>query len=357
MALLCVSVALVLLISAWCSLSEAALYAVRMPYVRHLTETGHGSGKHLTRFKANMERPITAILIVNTISNTAGAAVAGAQAQTVFRDPVYVFLFSAFFTLAVLLFAEIMPKIIGVLYNRQIAKLVAIPWGFSIQLLAPLVWSIESISRWLKPSKKIFSAPEEEIEFMATIGAEEGSIYPFEARLVKNVLSLDDVRAADIMTPRPVVVKLSAAMTLKEVAEKVKDWTHSRIPLYDEEDPDRWVGIVLTRTILERLANDDFTTTLGNIAQPLFFLSEKTPGHVLLRTFLRRRSHIVGVVDEYGGITGVVTLEDVMESLIGEEIMDEVDEVEDLQEEARLKHRQQLSGLSPDDEPQTPPSE
>ncbi len=352
MTLLWISVALVLLISAWCSLSEASLYAVRMPYIRNLTDQGSASGKKLLDFKANMEKPITAILIVNTISNTAGAAIAGAQAQTVFSDPVLVFWFSVFFTLSVLLLAEILPKIVGVIYNRQISRIIALPWSFIIGVLSPLVWTTQAMSNWLKPSKKVFSAPEEEIQFMAMIGAEEGSIYPFEAKLVKNVLKLDDVRAADIMTPRPVVFKLPASMTLKDVATRIKDWTHSRIPLYDEEDPEKWIGVVMTRHILERLANDDFETTLETISQEMLFLSTKTPGHVLLRTFIKRRSHIVGVVDEYGGIAGIVTLEDVMEALLGEEIMDEVDEVEDMQEVARLRRREQLGGQRPEDQNQ-----
>lgn len=342
MTLLWVSVAFVLIISALCSLSEASLYAIRITQVRDLEQQGSSAGETLARFKKNMEKPITAILIVNTVSNTAGAAVAGAQAQEVFHDKRLVLIFSIGFTLAVLILAEILPKVIGVVYNQPIARYVALPWAFMIRVMFPLVWLAQRASQWIKPSDRVFSAPEDEIEFLAAIGAEEGSIYPLEARLVKNVLNLNEVRANEIMTPRAVVFKLPAQMKLREVAKNVKQWTHSRIPLYDEKDPEKWVGVVRTREILSRLANDEFDLTLREISQPMKFRSEKTPGHVLLQIFLRQRSHILGVEDEYGSIVGVVTLEDVLESLIGQEIVDEADLEKDMQELARERHRDNL---------------
>ena len=141
------------------------------------------------------------------------------------------------------------------------------------------------------------------------------------------------------MTPRSVVFKLPKTMTLKEVGRKVKKWTHSRIPVYDPNDTEVWAGVVLSRDILTRLANDEFDLTLEALAKPLYFVSVKTPGHVLLKTFLKRRSHLFGVIDEFGGLAGVVSLEDVMEALIGEEIVDEADLVVDMQELARIRRR------------------
>ncbi|MEX2558999.1 MAG: CNNM domain-containing protein [Pirellulales bacterium] len=341
MTLFVASVVLVLVLSAICSLTEAALYAVRMPYVRHLTELGSPAGKLLTRFKLNMERPISAILILNTAANTAGAAVAGAQAVYLFGEK-SIFWFSATFTLAVLFLAEIGPKVIGVAYNQAIARWVARPLHILIRALYPFVWTVEQASRLLIPKQRILSAPEEEVGQLAMMSAEEGSILPFEADLVQNVLRLDQVRARDIMTPRPVVLKLPASMTLAEVAEKVKEWTHSRIPIYADDDPETWVGVVLARDILANLAVDKFDVTLASLAGPIHFVSDKTPGHVLLKAFLKRRSHLFGVVDQYGSMVGIVTLEDVMEALIGEEIVDEVDLAVDMQEVARLRRRQQF---------------
>jgi CBS domain containing-hemolysin-like protein len=338
MTLFLVSVVAVLAISAVCSLTEAALYAVRMPYVRHLAESGSRAGQLLTRFKQNMEQPISAILILNTAANTAGAAVAGAQARTLFGEASLLW-FSASFTLAVLLFSEIIPKIVGVAYARNLAPLVAPAVQMAIAVLYPLIWGVQRSSRFLRPRGRVYTAPEEEVQQLARLSAEEGSILPYEAELVKNVLRLDDIRARDIMTPRPVVFKLASSMTLREVAEKVKDFTHSRIPVYDASDPETWVGVVLSRSILANLAKDQFDVTLGELANPMFFVSVQTPGHVLLKTFLKRRTHLFGVIDEYGSLAGIVTLEDVMEALIGEEIVDEADLVVDMQEVARLRRR------------------
>jgi CBS domain containing-hemolysin-like protein len=174
------------------------------------------------------------------------------------------------------------------------------------------------------------------------MSAEEGSILDYEAELVKNVLQLDQIRAREIMTPRPVVLKLPDNLTLKETFEKVKEWTYSRIPLYSVDDPETWTGFVLSSDILAEVARDQFAKTLGSLAKPLFFVSEDVRGHVLLKSFLKRQTHLFGVMDEYGDLIGIVTLEDVLESVIGEEIVDEVDTVADMQEVARRRKREQL---------------
>lgn len=178
---------------------------------------------------------------------------------------------------------------------------------------------------------------------MAVLSAEEGSILPHEAEMVQNVLGLDRLATREIMTPRPVVLKLPDDLTLREVAERVDEWTYSRIPLYDSDDPETWVGFVLSQDILTGLADDQFDQPVSSLSKPLFFVSEKTAGHVLLKAFLKRRSHLFGVTDEYGDLTGIVTLEDVLESLIGEEIVDEVDLAVDMQEVARLRKRDHLT--------------
>jgi CBS domain containing-hemolysin-like protein len=131
-------------------------------------------------------------------------------------------------------------------------------------------------------------------------------------------------------------------MSLREVADAVKDWTYSRIPVYSAGDPETWEGMVFSRDILSGLANDQFETTLGSLCEKISFVSEKTPGHVLLELFLKRRTHLFGVMDEYGDITGIVTLEDVLESMLGEEIVDEADTAVDMQEVARRRKRQQF---------------
>jgi CBS domain containing-hemolysin-like protein len=232
-----------------------------------------------------------------------------------------------------------MPKVIGVVYSRNVATWMAVPWDGVIRLLSPLIWMIHHSSRLFKPRERVLAAPEEEVQQMAMISAEEGSIMPYEAELVRNVLRLDNLTTRDVMTPRPVVFKLPSDMTLREAAEAAKDWTYSRIPIYAADDPETWEGVAFSRDILAGLAKDQFETKLGSLCVPINFVSEKTAGHVLLETFLKRRTHLFGVMDEYGDITGIVTLEDVLESVIGKEIVDEADTVVDMQEVARRRQQ------------------
>lgn len=339
MTLFVISVGIVLVASAICSLSEAAIYAVRKPYIMNLVESGSPAGRVLAGFKENMALPISAILIVNTAANTAGAAVAGYQVQEIFGRGAIVW-FTLLFTLAVLVFSEIIPKVIGVLYNRGVAKMVAVPWAAAIKVLYPLVWIIERLTQVFEPKEPVITAPEEEVKQLAAISAKEGSILPIEAELVKNVLKLNDVSASDILTPRSVVFRLSSEMTIRQVAADVREWTVSRIPIFDKNDPENWTGMVMTRQILTCMAKDQFDTTLSSLAKPMFFVPEQSRAHVLLREFLRRRTHLFGVLDEYGEIEGVVSLEDVIESLIGEEIIDEVDTAVDMQAVARIRSQQ-----------------
>lgn len=334
-----VSVMTVLTVSALCSLTEAALYSVRLPYVRHLVESGSRSGKLLQKFKHNMERPIAAILILNTAANTAGASIAGAQASRLFGETVLIG-FSIGFTLSVLFFSEIVPKVLGVAYSRPVAHHLAIPLNAILILLHPLLRLVEVMSKRIKPKGPIIAFPEDEVRQIAMLSAEEGSILKSEADLVKNALALDQVTARDIMTPRTVVQKLPDDTTVRDLSTQIRDWTYSRIPIYSAEDPEKWVGVVLSRDILTALAHDEFDKKLGTLARPLDFVHETTRGHVLLRNFLKSRRHLSGVVDEYGSVVGIVSLEDILESVLGQEIMDEVDITADLQELAKRRGRQ-----------------
>lgn len=336
MGLFLVSVVLVLSVSAFCSLSEAALYSVRMPYVRRVAEEGLRSGRILESFKRNMERPITAILIVNTAANTAGASVAGAQARILFGEGSLLW-FSATFTLAVLFFSEILPKVAGVSYAAVVARTVSLPWAVMINILKPMVWASQKAAQLVSHDEPQALAPEEEVHQVAALSAEEGSILPMEAALVKNVLELDKVSARDIMTPRTVVFRLPETATVGEVADRVVDLPHSRIPVHPADDADHWTGFVFRSDVLAALARDQFDLPLVELRKPLGFLLEHTPAHRMLSDFLQRRHHLLGVMDEYGGTLGLVSLEDVMETLLGAEIVDETDRVADLQRMARRR--------------------
>ncbi len=341
MTIFIVSVATVLVVSALCSLTEASLYSVRLPYIRRLAEGGSSAGAVLLKFKQNMGRPIAAILVLNTAANTAGAAVAGAQANHLFGEHVLL-VFSVLFTLSVLFFSEIIPKMVGVLHARPVARHTALPLNALITLLRPIISLVEHVSKRLKPKGPLIAAPEDEVRQFAMLSAEEGSIMQVEAELVKNALALDKVTARDVMTPRPVVEKLSDALTVRDAVHDAQKTVYSRIPVFSDDDPETWVGVVLSRDVLAAHARNELDRTLGSLARPIDFISEKTPGHVLLRKFIKTRRHLFAVADEYGGVVGVVTLEDVVESVIGQEIMDEVDVTADLQDFAKQRRKRNL---------------
>jgi CBS domain containing-hemolysin-like protein len=345
MELFITAVAIVLIVSALCSLSEAALYSVAPAYVRQLAESGTTQGRLLTRFKQNIGPPITAILVMNTVANTAGASIAGAQARFLFGESALLW-FSALFTLAVLVLAEIIPKVIGVSRNRAVSRMMAIPLDGLVRALWPFVRLTQRFSGAIAGGREPV-APESEIGRIADLSAEEGSILQSEATLVKNVLKLDEIRARDIMTPRTVVFKQPDNLTVEEISKEAWALPYARIPVHDAEETDDWTGLVLRRDILACLGRDEFDVTLSSLANPLEFVPETLPGHTLLNQFLRRRKHLFGVIDEYGNIIGIVTMEDVLESLIGEEIVDETDKVVDMREVARKRSQQQYGDALP----------
>lgn len=349
MFLLIASVATVLCVSALCSLSEAALYSVRMPFIRKLQDEGSRAGHILANLKQNMERPITAILIVNTIANTAGSFIAGKQAGELFGgSEIFGFetltVFMIALTLGVLLFSEILPKVAGVAYGRMVSAAIALPLAATIWALTPIVWLSQKAAALLQQKTPSPMAPEEEVHQFAALSAEEGSILPEEAALVQNVLRLNETTASDIMTPRTVVFKRPAALSVGALRDEIESIPHTRIPIHGE-DPEDWLGVVRKDHILACLARDEFDVTLLSLRKPIVFVPATAPGHILLKDFLQRREHLLGIVDEYGGILGLVTLEDVVESLLGEEIVDETDLVEDLQVMARRRGRQRLAKI------------
>lgn len=338
MTLFVVSVLVVLVVSALCSLTEAALYGVSPSYVRHVRESGSLPGRLLAGHKQDMDIPISAILIINTAANTAGAAIAGAQARLLFDSSV-LWWFPVWFTLAVLALSEIMPKVVGVAHNRAISLAASVPLSIAVRVLFPVIWVIQKVTRRLKPEADMFQAPEEELQQMATISVEEGSIMPHEAELVRNALQLDRVTARDIMTPRSVVFTLPESTPTNEATRQVAATPYSRIPVSATADQETWIGFIMSQEVLANTVQDAPDTTLEKLCHPIHFVSDQTCGHILLNSFVRRRCHLFGVVDEFGSLVGIVTLEDVVESIIGEEIVDETDVAVDMQEVARLRRQ------------------
>ena len=322
MLLFLVAISIVFLSTGVCALVEAALYAVRRPDIRQLAEAGHPSGALLTRFKERMDYPISAILIFDTVLGVGGAAIAGAQAHAIF-GPDFVIWFSIGLSVVLLIVSQIIPKILGVVYSKPVARVSAPPISVAISMLYPVIWIIERFTRYLKPDDPIPSASEDEVRQMARISVEEGSILGVEADLIQNSLKLNDVRAAEIMTPMDKVVSLPADMEVKDAFATFHNRSLSRIPLHRPADVNCWNGLVFSRDILSEMAKDHHHVKLETIAKPIHFVDAGARGHVLLNEFLVRRSHLFGVRNEDKRNIGVVSLEDVIEEILGKEIVDE----------------------------------
>jgi CBS domain containing-hemolysin-like protein len=341
---LVLAVSIAIGVSFLCSLMEAALFAVGAPFVRNLVESNSRVGRILHRFKENVDRPISAILVLNTLANTAGAAVAGAAAADLWGDRAILW-FSLVFTLMILFISEIIPKVLGATYSRPVAVLMAYPLTVAVLVLSPVIFFTRILSRKLKDADAGPQASEDEVRAMAAISADEGSILPLEKELIGNVLKLNEITAADIMTPRPVVFRRARSTVLREVATDTLGWNFSRVPIHKDDDVDELTGFVLRRDVFSGIAEERLDVRLTDLAHDIRFVPETMPGHNLLNEFITAKQHLFAVVDEYGGLTGIVTLEDVVEFILGKEIVDEFDQAEDMQEEAKKRHKETRTGL------------
>jgi CBS domain containing-hemolysin-like protein len=336
---LVVSIGVVIVVSATCSLFEAVLYSVPAAHVESLRQAKRRSGRLLHELRLrNVDRPIAAILSLNTIANTGGAFIAGAAFIKVYGDEWSAY-FTAFITLAVLLFSEIIPKTIGVVHSRPLSAVVAYPLRFLVWALAPLVELARLVTRLIARGTADQEISEEEIATMARLGQRAGSLQPDEARTVQNILSLKHKTVREVMTPRTVVLALSIHLTVEQAQEESAGWPYSRAPVYDEDFEDV-VGFVLRRDVLSAIAQDQGDTKLSELIQPIHFVAESFPLDGVLRMFLERQQHLFAVIDEYGGLAGVITLEDVLEEILGAEIVDESDLVTDTREAARARRSQ-----------------
>jgi CBS domain containing-hemolysin-like protein len=342
---LSVVVALVIATSAACSLFEAVLYSVPSSRIDALEREGRRSGNLLRRLRTEVDRPIAAILSLNTLANTGGAALAGAIAANVLGSA-RIGYFSAAFTLAILFLSEIIPKTAGVVFSRQLAGPIAGPLQALVVIFAPFIWLSRRMTRLLvSTATEHDRVSDEELLMMVRRGLRSGDLKPHEANVISNVLALEVKTAGQIMTPRTVLFTLHTGTSLADAAANELLLQHSRVPVYDE-DPDDIVGVVHRRDILRAAAKDEFDTTLDELMYPVHFVVETAKLDQLLRTFLERRQHLVVVTDEFGTVSGIATLEDVLEEILGREIVDEFDQVADL----RAFARQQRAATRP---PQT----
>ena len=330
---LLIVVGLVVLISGACSLVEAVLYSVPLSKIDSLEQAGRPSGPLLRTLRTQVDRPIAAILSLNTIANTGGAALAGAIASSVLGS-VWIGYFSAAFTLIILLISEIIPKTAGVIYASHLAGPIARPLTTLVRVCTPIIWISRLITRLVAARHDVDRVSDEDLLLMVRRGLRTGDLQQHEADVISNVLALEVKTAAQIMTPRTVLFSLKSSIPLTEAAAESQLLQHSRVPIY-EDNPDDIIGIVYRRDILQTVAKDQFETSLDELMHPAHFVVETTKLDQLLRTFLGQRQHLVVVTDEFGSVTGIVTLEDVLEEILGREIVDEFDQIADLRAFAR----------------------
>jgi len=328
-----------IIVSALCSIIEAVLYSVPQSQIEVMARSGRKSGLVLKKLKKNIQQPITAILTLNTIANTMGAAVAGASAAVVFGEENLVW-FSVFFTLTILLFSEILPKTAGVAYAKNLAAWIAIPLNFLVTIMGPLIWLCQAVTHLIPKQEKEALVSIEEIHAVAVLGRKSGEIEPQQEKVIANILKLQDKTVRQVMTPRTVVFSLSEHLTVGEALKNKEQWSrHSRVPVYDT-DQDDVVGVVLSRNVLLCLSEGKKTMKLSELMQPVHFVPEAAPLNRILLEFFEQRIHLFVVVDEYGSVTGVISLEDIIEDIVGREIIDESDKAGNLREYAR--HRKKM---------------
>lgn len=330
-----------IIISAGCSLFEAVLYSVPMRHIETMVQEKKGSGRILKELRANVERPIAAILSLNTIANTAGAAIAGSAATALFGHQ-WLGYFTAFFTLAILIFSEVIPKTAGVVYARSLVSFVALPLKVLITFMTPAVWFTHQITRLIAPKKIQDSVSPDELKIMARISLRTGGIKPLQENVIDNILSLDTTKVKDVMTPRTVIFSLNERLTTEEASNKSNSWEHSRFPVYDEGTEDI-VGIVLTKELFIALAEGRQNIPLTELMRPAHFVVETATLNNVLMDFMETRQKLFVVIDEYGGLSGLISLEDILEEILGREIIDESDLVADKRELARQRRKRLIS--------------
>lgn len=348
MTLLLVYLALALGVSFLCSVLEAVLLSVSPSYVSMHEQRGSRAGRRLRALKDDIDRPLAALLSLNTIAHTVGAAGVGAQAQVVFGNA-YVSATSAVLTLMILVFSEIIPKTLGASYWRELAPWASILLRGMVVLLYPLVVMAMAITRLLARDRQAATFSREEFHAMAEQGAEEGVFLDEESRIFRNLMRFGSLQVRDILTPRVVVTAFSENETAARALQRLQSRRFSRLPVY-RDDPENVTGFVLLNDILMAVADDRHEQSLRELRREVYKLPQTLSLYALFRGLLERREHLAVVVDEYGGLVGVVTMEDVVETLLGLEIMDEGDRIEDMRKVARRRWLQRAKKLGLVDE-------
>lgn len=328
-----------------CSIWEAALLSVTPSFVESELQKGSATGRILQVFKDNIDRPLAAILTLNTIAHTVGAIGVGAQAGKIWGESNWQIagyplnaeaVIATVMTLAILILSEIIPKTIGANYWQSLAGFTARGINAIIYGLYPLVWLAQFITRSMKKDKSKSVLSRRDISAMASIGVKSGTLSKSEFRLLENVLTFRTVISKDIMTPRTVVVSAPESMSLRQFYDSRLGEAYSRIPIF-KENIDEVTGYVLKHEVYESLIEGKGDKPLSSVGRPLLFIEDEDTIYHVLEIMVQNKEQIARVVGPYGGTSGIITLEDIIETLLGLEILDELDIAADLQEMARQR--------------------
>ncbi|TNC84110.1 MAG: transporter [Thalassolituus sp.] len=342
MTLLFVYLAIAIGVSFLCSILEAVLLSVTPSYVEKVQMSRPLAARKLVQVKARMDESLSSILILNTFAHTMGAAGVGSQAVQIFGAE-WETLIAVLLTLVILYFSEIIPKTLGATFWQPLAIPAALIISLLIKLVYPLVWVSTFLTRQFSRNKES-EITREEIIALASLSHKEGALFAQETEYLSNLLSLRDRKTEEILTPRTVVHMLEQKLTVTDALNEKGSGEFSRIPVYDQSR-DNVVGKVMRVDLFEAERAGQGDKLLSEFVKPVFRVSEKLPVHKLLDLFIKQNAHLFLVEDEFGQPAGVVTLEDAIETLLGREILDERDPVEDMQALARDKYRERLRGL------------
>jgi len=346
MFLLIIYVLVALVFSFLCSIAEAVILSITPAYVALQEKEGKPSGSYLRELKADINKPLAAILTLNTIAHTMGAAGAGAQAALVFGNA-YLGVISAILTLLILVFSEIIPKTLGAHYWRQLAPATAYSLRILIRVLYPFVILAEKLTGGMTEATTLSGFSRSEFAAMADVSAEEGVLAERESEILKNLLQLRQIRVQDVMTPRTVLFSLPEKTTVEAFFQADDQLQFSRIPIY-AEDPDQVNGFVLRDDMLLAQARGETDSTLVNYRREILVLPESVSLTNAFNQVMVDKAHIALVVDEYGDLQGILTLEDILETLLGLEIVDEADKTVDMRELAQKKWKKRAEKMGLD---------
>ena len=329
-----------------CSVWEAVLLSIPPSQVEVKAAEGTKVGALLKSFKENIDQPLAAILTLNTIAHTVGAIGVGAQATAIWPDNPIITgaVVPVLMTLAILILSELIPKTIGANYYKELTNFTVKSLNIVIFLLWPLVWLGQVITKSLKKEKGKSVLSRVDFQVMTTLGEKHGVFEEGESKIIQNLLRFETIRAKDVMTPRMVVKAAPETMTINEFYAENKNLRFSRIPVYSS-NKDLINGFFLKDTLLQNIIDEKGDAPLKDITREIQIVNEVTPIPELFNRLMEKRQHIALVVDEFGGMAGIVTMEDVIETLLGLEIMDEFDNTEDMQVLARRNWEKRAKDL------------